>query len=66
MRAYLQISGTLFGLIALGHVLRLFRQWPVDLAGYPLPLWVSWLGLVIAGGLSIWAMRLVRTIPRVV
>jgi hypothetical protein len=66
MRAYLQISGTLFELIALGHVLRLLRHWPVDLAGYPVPLWVSWLGLVIAGELSIWAVRLVRTIPRVV
>ena len=66
MRAYLQISGTLFGLIALGHLLRLLRHWPVVFAGYPLPLWASWLGLVVAGGLSIWALRLVRAMPRVV
>jgi hypothetical protein len=66
MRAYLQISGTLFGLIALGHVLRLVQHWPVDLAGYVVPLWASWLGLVLAGGLSIWALRLVRATPRTV
>jgi hypothetical protein len=65
MRAYLQISGALFGLIALAHLLRLFRHWPVDLAGFMVPLWVSWLGLLLAGGLSIWALRLMRAMPRV-
>ena len=64
MRAYLQISGTLFGLIAVGHLLRLFRHWPVDLAGYTVPLWASWVGLVLAGGLSVWAVRLMRARPR--
>ena len=65
MRAYLQISGALFGLIALAHLLRLFRHWPVDLAGFMVPLWASWLGLLLAGGLSIWALRLMRAMPRV-
>jgi hypothetical protein len=64
MRAYLQISGTLFGLIALAHLLRLFRHWPVELAGNILPLWASWVGLALAGGLSIWALRLLRATPR--
>ena len=63
MRAYLRISGTLFGLIAVGHVLRLARHWQVELAGYAVPLWVSWLGLVLAGGLSVWALRLARATP---
>jgi hypothetical protein len=65
MRAYLQISGALFGLIALAHLLRLFRHWPIDLAGHMVPMWASWLGLVLAGGLSIWALRLMRAMPRV-
>jgi hypothetical protein len=60
MRAYLQISGLLFGLIAVGHLYRLLRHWPVDLAGHVVPLWISWLGLILAGGLSIWALRLLR------
>jgi len=64
MQAYLRISGALFGLIAVAHLLRLFRHWPVDLAGYNVPLWFSWLGLILAGGLSIWALRLMRAIPR--
>ena len=64
MRAYLQISGTLFGLIALAHLLRVFRHWPVELAGTPVPLWASWAGLALAGGLSVWALRLLRATPR--
>jgi hypothetical protein len=65
MRAYLQVSGVLFGLIALGHLLRLWRHWSVDLAGQTVPLWASWLGLVLAGALSIWALRLMRAKPHV-
>ena len=65
MRAYLQISGALFGIIALAHLVRLFRHWPIDLAGFLVPIWASWLGLVLAGGLSIWALRLMRAVSRV-
>jgi len=64
MRPYLQISGALFGLIALAHLFRLFRHWPVEIAGYPIPLWASWLGLLITAGLSISALRLLRAMPR--
>ena len=28
MRAYMQISGALFGIIALAHLLRVVRHWP--------------------------------------
>jgi hypothetical protein len=65
MRAYLQISGALFGIIALAHLVRLFRHWPIDLAGHLVPLWVSWPGLLLAGGLSVWALRLMRGMSRV-
>ena len=63
MRAYVQISGALFGVIALGHLARLFRHWPVNLAGHVVPEWASWLGLIVAGGLSVWALRLTRSAP---
>jgi hypothetical protein len=65
MRAYLQISGALFGIMAVAHLLRLFRHWPIDFAGQIIPLWASWLGLLLAGGLCIWALRLLRAMPRV-
>ena len=58
MRAYLAVSGTLFGIVALMHVLRLVQDWPVQLAGWPVPLWVSWIGVLVAGGLCLWGFRL--------
>ena len=64
MRAYVQVSGALFGVIAFAHLVRLFRHWPIDLAGHMVPLWVSWLGLLFAGGLSVWALRLLRGMSR--
>ncbi len=60
MRAYLLASGALFGIITLVHVHRLVQHWPIDIAGHMVPLSVSWLGLLLAGGLSVWALRLLR------
>ena len=59
MRAYLQISGVIFGTIALLHVARLLLDWPAQIAGWAVPLWLSWLAIPVAGGLSVWAFRLV-------
>jgi hypothetical protein len=66
MRAYLQITSALFGLIAVAHLLRLIRNWPIQLAEYSMPLWASWVGLILAGALSIWAVRLLRVTARAV
>ena len=57
MRAYIWISGTLFGAIALVHALRLLQGWPVEVAGRIVPIWISGVGLLVAGTLFIWAFR---------
>jgi len=67
---YLVVSGTVFGLVTTLHLLRLFYGWPVRIGELTLPMWISWLGLVFAGTLCIWAFRLAsksqqgRTEPR--
>ena len=58
MRAYIQLSGILFALVALGHLVRTLARWPLLIAGYPLPAIVSLVVAAVAGGLSIWAWRL--------
>lgn len=60
MRAYLRISGALFGLIALLHILRLLRHWPAQIADWTVPISVSWIATLAAAALSIWAFRLLR------
>ncbi len=60
MQAYLQISGAVFGLIALLHIIRLLLNWPAQVAGWTVPLWISWIAILVSGALSVWAFRLVR------
>ena len=46
------IASMIFGVVALFHVLRIFLGWPAVIGGWMVPMWVSWIGLVVAGGLS--------------
>jgi hypothetical protein len=58
VKRYLQISGAIFGIVALVHVLRLVFGWPAEVAGWNVPLWVSWAAIAVAGALCVWAFRL--------
>jgi len=62
MRFYLPVSGTLFGLVALGHLLRLLYRVPAQLGQWVVPLWVSVIGLLVPAALALWAFRLVREV----
>jgi len=63
MRAYLQLSGLVFALVALGHIVRVLRRWPLLIGGYPLPALASLLVAVAAGAMALWAWRLVAAAP---
>ena len=54
----LRVAGTIFGLMCLAQLLRLATQVQVLVGGYQIPLWPSAVGLVIAGGLSVWLWKL--------
>src|SRR5438034_1435402 len=60
MRAYLRISGVLFGVITLLHILRLLLHWSAQIADWAVPAWVSWIAMLGAAALCTWAFRLVR------
>ena len=62
MRIYLRISGALFGLIALGHLLRLLYRVPAELGQWIVPLWISVIGLLVPASLAVWAFRLEKRI----
>ena len=54
------VAAVIFAAVALLHALRLLMGWPVVIGGWMVPMWVSGAGLVIAAGLSYFAMSLVR------
>jgi hypothetical protein len=59
MRTYIQITGVVFAIVALAHVARLVLDWPAQVAGWVVPMWISWVGILVAGALCVWAFRLV-------
>jgi hypothetical protein len=65
MRAYLLVTRTLFALIALFHLARILTHASAVIGGWVAPLWVSGLGFVVAGVLSVWSAQLSRRLPLV-
>ena len=57
-KRYCVISGILFTLVAVAHLLRIVYGWPVLIGDYGAPMWMSWVGLIIPGGLAVWAFRI--------
>ena len=59
-RPYIALSTLIFMAVAFAHAWRLYRHWPLQLGPIAIPINASWLGLVIAGALSIWGIALLR------
>lgn len=58
VKSYVITSSLMFFLVAVLHLLRLFYQWDVDIGGWHVPMWVSVIGLLVAGFLSVAGFRL--------
>ncbi len=54
---YVVVSGVIFGLVAVAHVVRALGQVPVQLGSSAIPIWASWVAAVVAGALCVWAFR---------
>ena len=54
---YVVVSGVLFGVIAVLQAVRALYQWPVHIGSVDIPVWVSWVALVVTGSLCVWAFR---------
>jgi len=51
----LMLAAVIFGLIALLHLLRSILSWQASIANWNVPLWLSYVAVVVAGYLS-WHM----------
>ena len=52
------VAGVIFALVALFHLVRIFMEWTVIIGDWPIPMWLSWIALVVAGGLALLGLRL--------
>ena len=57
-KTFATIAAAIFALVALLHLLRLVMGWSVVIGSWTVPMWVSWVGLVVARGLSYCGARL--------
>jgi hypothetical protein len=59
-RTFSLIAGVVFGLIALGHVLRIVLGWSFMVQDFSVPMWASGLAVVVMGYLAYEGFRLAR------
>lgn len=58
---YRLVSGIVFGVVAILQIVRALNDWPVQVGPIAVPVWFSWLAVVVAGALSVWAFRSQRS-----
>ena len=52
------VAGVIFAVVALFHLVRIFAEWPVFIGDWSVPKSVSWVALIVAGGLALLGLRL--------
>ena len=57
-KAFLLVAAIIFLLVGLLHVLRLVYGWTVVIGGWSVPMWVSWVALIVAALLAYEGFRL--------
>ena len=58
IRAYLVVSSTIFGVVAVIHLARAVNDWAFQIGALNIPVVASWVGFVLTAGLCAWAIRL--------
>lgn len=57
MKPFTTIAVGIFALVALTHACRIWQGWEIVIAGNVVPMWASYVGLVIAAGLAFMVWR---------
>jgi hypothetical protein len=52
--SYVAISAAIFAVVAVVHLARLLKSWPVQIGSCAVPMSVSWIGLPVSALLAIW------------
>ena len=57
-RTFAMVAGIIFTLVALFHLVRIFADWPLIIGDWSVPKSLSWIALMVAGGLALLGFRL--------
>ncbi len=56
-KTFLSLTGIIFLVIAVSHLLRVVLGWHAIVAGWAVPMWFSYIGVVVAGYLAFQAFN---------
>ena len=59
-KEYCVVSGALFSLVALAHLLRIVYAMSIQVDEYVVPMFFSWVGFILPAALGFWAFRISR------
>src|SRR4051794_10973131 len=62
-KTFTTIASVIFGIVTLLQLSRIFLGWSVAIDGWMVPMWFSWIALVVAGGMSYFGISLARKLP---
>jgi hypothetical protein len=54
----LRVASVIFGIFAIGHLLRLMNHAQVTVGTHTIPMGLSWIALIVAAILCVWMWRL--------
>ena len=49
-RPFTWVASAIFALMALGHAYRLFTDFQIIIGSHTIPIWLSWVALVVTAG----------------
>ena len=62
-KTFSTIVGAIFGVVAVVHLVRILLGWSIVIEGWTVPMWVSWVGLIVAGGLTYFGAKFAMREP---
>jgi hypothetical protein len=57
-KAYLLVAASIFSLVCLLHLARIVFGWPLVIGSWSVPMWLSWVGLIVTGALAYFGFSL--------
>ncbi len=59
-KTYFTVVSTIFLIIAVLHLLRIVLGWYAEIGGWSVPIWLSWIALIISGYLAFAGFKLAK------
>jgi hypothetical protein len=63
-KAYLHVAACIFSVVGLLHLARIVFGWSVVIGDWTVPMWLSWVGVVVTGALAYFGFSLAKQSSR--